>query len=671
MNNQSHHITIRVQVACSIIQHHKAWAWVFPSGDPHCSEYPADRFKVRAYISGFQGSAGTAVVLADGRGALWTDGRYFLEAEQVLKETPFELMPMGEPDTPTIQQWIDQTAKEAGFGMSGPLESRNVLTNPAVAPVLFDPLTVSPGFLRQEGIKNSVFVDGLVDQLWKDRPSLVGKPIRDFPITKAGRSREQKLDQLVSALDGSQAQGAQAMVVSALDEIAWVLNLRGEDVEFNPVFYGYLVIRDPKILQGAPASSGKKVKPKSLAYGFEDIPNEQDSETWSQVQGSKAILFTDQGRISKLVRQNLDSAGVGLLDYEDFLPWLKGPGSKLRWWVNPQQISLAVEQILGQGEHGFVSKELPSTLAKSMKHPQELSSLRSCMVEDGEALVKAFSWIEANIKANISFTEGDVAEQLRQVRGKVSGFLGESFDTIAGFKGNGAIIHYRPQPDSWATIDSKHHRGLLLIDSGGQYDQGTTDVTRTLVVGEPTAEEIQAYTLVLKGHVQLSMALFPKGTNGTQLDTLARQPLWQQGVNYGHGTGHGVGFALNVHEGPGRISPVPNPVALQPGMVFSNEPGLYTTGQWGVRIENLVVVRTLEDLAGKGLHQSVKPTQGFLGFETLTLCPYEPKLIDRSLLTDQETQWINSYHRWVYEALSPGLTGDDLAYLKEKTLPLE
>jgi len=654
-------VRVRVKKVAELLQTHRAWAWIFPSGDPHASEYPAPPWQSRAWISGFHGSAGTAVVLADGRGALWTDSRYFLEASEILADSPFVLMKEGQSGTPGIQEWIFQTAKTAGYGKSGPLADGPI---PATSPVILAEATgITPGFLAQHGLSSVTLAEGELNSIWTDRPALIAQPIREFSEKVAGKSREKKIEELVSVLA---SEGADGMLVSALDEIAWVLNLRGEDVEYNPVFYAYLFIgRSPVGSSSAGSSTSQApaaAKPKSLAYGFE-APQTEDpgAELWATVGDYSSLLFTQDERLTPEVRRALGRAEVGILPYEDCQPWLAGPGSKKKIWYNPSQISAGFAQTLTENAKGSIAKELPITLAKAKKTPAEVSSLRSCMVEDGESLVRAFAWIESSIAKGSVLSEAEIAEKIGSFRSQIAGYRGESFHAIVGFARNGAIIHYRPEEPGCARVGKPGDRGLLLIDCGGQFDSGTTDVTRTLVIGVPTAEEKERYTLVLKGHVALSRARFPVGTVGTQLDTFARQALWERGLNYGHGTGHGVGFAMNVHEGPARISPVPNPAPLAAGMVMSNEPGFYKNGSYGIRIENLVAVRPV----------STPGFDGFLEFETLTIAPYEPELIDRSLLTPAEIEWVNEYHRWVYDALAPGLNGEALGYLEKKTVPLE
>ncbi len=646
-------VTQRVELVKEQLIQRKAWAWVFPSADPHMSEYLADHWQIRAWVSGFQGSAGTAVVLADGTAALWTDGRYFLEAEEALAETPFVLMKDGLPETPVLGAWIKQTAKAAGFGVSGPLDAQGQkLLEPAKPLVIADSLSLSPAMVDQFQLENLELVDNLVDQVWTDRPPMPGNEVRLFDEQRAGLTRQDKLAAQAANLLKRESDG---MLVSALDELAWVLNLRGSDVECNPVFYGYLIISSGQVKTsaGPGENQGQVFRSRSQSYRFEDNP--EDDPVLQGVSGNlnNHHLFVDPQKIPSEVRQALSWANVEIHPYDQLAAWVQGPAKGMKILYSPKQVSAGLARRLKDRAGGVLEADVPVTLAKSKKTSSELSSWRKCMVEDGKALVKFLYWLDQELQGEKVYTEAQLSQKLKGFRAEIPDFRGESFASIVGFRGNGAIIHYRPGDPGSAGVKG---RGLLLIDSGGQYDSGTTDITRTFILGEPEPREVELYTRVLQGHISLSTVIFPKGTVGSQLDVLARKPLWDVALNYGHGTGHGVGFALNVHEGPGRISPVPNTVVLEPGMVFSNEPGYYETGNFGIRIENLVAVRE-ED-------------RGFLGFETLTPFPYEPRLIDVNLLNSDEILWINNYHAWVRECLAPGLRDEQLRWLQDKTKPL-
>ncbi|KGE72797.1 aminopeptidase P family protein [Spirochaeta lutea] len=572
--------------------------WIIPSSDPHQSEYYADYWKARGWVSGFTGSAGTLVVTRD-QAALWTDGRYFLEAGEVLEGTGIQLMKEGVADTPGIAAWLSGLVPRGGV-------------------VSYDARMVAPHYhlsLEQELAAPGIsLVPGkdLLEGIWQDRPSLPEEAVRNFPRERAGLSREQKLARLRQALG---ERGCSIMVISALDEVAWVLNLRGRDVAYNPVFYSYLTV--------------------GLQEG--------------------TILWIGPGKLDSGLEAELAGQGITLKPYDDLADWIARQPEDARFWVNPRQVSMALSQVLGADRVYW--EQLPTTLDKARKTPAELASLDDCMVSDGRALVRFFSWLEQTLDSGQELTEYDAARRLSEFRGQVPDYQGDSFQTIVGYGPNGAVIHYGPEKEGARVIRGQ---GLLLVDSGGQYSRGTTDITRTIPVGGSVdREQRRMYTLVLQGHIALARAVFPRGTTGTQLDILARQPLWNQGLNYGHGTGHGVGFCLNVHEGPGRISPLANSVALEPGMVFSNEPGYYREGEFGIRIENLIVVEDHPDFPG------------YLRFRTLSFCPLELDLVDRTLLSDSQRDWINAYHRRTRELLSPGLEGASLEWLLSKARDLD
>lgn len=573
-----------------------AWALVVPSADPHMSEYLAERWAFRKWISGFEGSAGTAVILADGRSALWTDSRYFLEAEALCKLTGFLHMKEGEASTPSIGSWIRSCWSATGK------EGEPV--------IIADEESISPAQIQIHEIPEVKLVPGFFDRVWKDRPAIPSAPVRVLEDKITGRSREDKINWLV---DKAREAGVGSILISALDDIAWVLNLRGSDVDFNPVFYAYLAI-------------SSRAGNHQLYIGAQKVPRE--------------------------IQALLKKAGVDIAPYEE-VGQLKSATGKI--WFSPKQTSAGLALDLQTNPAGYLAADTPVSLEKSRKNPTELSMLRDCMVEDGVALTRAFARLEAAARSDsLDLDEAGAGQILSSARAENPAYLGESFHAIVGFKANAAIVHYRAPEEGSARIEG---RGLLLIDSGGQYLNGTTDITRTLVLGQANPEERELYTLVLKGHIAMSQARFPRGTSGTQLDILARQELWARGLNYGHGTGHGVGFALNVHEGPARISPLPNTVALEPGMVLSNEPGYYRSGEFGIRIENLVAVKESE-------------FEGFLEFETLTLFPYEPDLIDPTMLTRKELSWLEDYQKKVEQALLPRLEGSDAEWLVRKLRPL-
>ncbi len=568
-------------------------AYIIPTSGPHQSEYVADCWQFRAWISGFKGSAGTIVVTADEAG-LWTDGRYFLEAEKVLRGTGIDLYKKGMPDVPDFPQWLHgKLEKGMKIGLDGKTFALSGLRELE---------SLVPGIEVQS-------VDGIMDELWKDRPAEPDKPVIDFDTKYAGLSRDEKFFRLRETMT---KEGAAHCLIAALADIAWLFNLRGDDIEYNPLFLGYAVV--------------------SL---------------------EKAHLFVNQLKISRDLRSELLESDVEIHDYsgiEDFLKTIEGtlilsPDDTSKWLFDllPEKLTILEKESIPAG-------------MKSIKNAVEISSLRGAMIKDGAALVKFLFWLKSAV-SETDVTEISLAEKLKDFRAGQDGFLGESFSTIAGFREHGAIIHYKSESSTDVKIEPP---GLLLVDSGGQYYEGTTDITRVIPFGIPTAAEISDFTLVLKGMIALSVVEFPAGTRGYQLDILARKALWDQHLNYDHGTGHGIGFYLNAHEGPQSISIRPIDVALEPGMITSNEPGIYRAGKYGIRIENLVLAVEKEETAfGK-----------FIGFETLTLCPIETTMIDKSLLDENEISWLNAYHKNVYTKLAPLLEDDERLWLMEKTKPV-
>ncbi|MFP3959489.1 MAG: aminopeptidase P family protein [Spirochaetaceae bacterium] len=572
-------------------------AYIIPSGDPHQSEYPPDHWKCRQWISGFHGSAGTVVVTMDTAG-LWTDPRYYLEAEEVLDGTPIELFRAGRTEVPEYTDWL----------------SRHL---PRGARVGFDAAVVSLETARSlthgltpAGIDTIAGRD-LIDELWQDRPPLPSAAAYLPEQSVFGETRREKLARLRSAIEES---GARIHVMATLDDIAWTLNLRGGDVAHNPVALAYLVVH-----------------PES------------------------AVLFIDPAKLGKQDRKALESDGLTLEPYEGVGAHLGGASADTSVLYDPRRVSAALADSLAATATP-VERQNPSTAFKARKNETELGNLRACMVTDGVAMSGFLHWLEANAQDG-GLGEREAARKLKTFRSASAEFVGESFETIAGYGGHGAIVHYRVTPETDAPL---RPGGLLLLDSGGQYRIGTTDITRTVPIGEPTERMRRDFTLVLKAHIALATTVFPEGTSGHQLDAIPRRVLWQEGMNYGHGTGHGVGFFLNVHEGPQRISSLPNTVPLEPGMVLSNEPGLYRRDEYGIRIENLLVVTEPRETSfGR-----------FLGFETLTLCPIEPSLIEPSLLTGEERAWLDDYHETVRRSLEGGVDSAAREWLREKTRPL-
>ena len=585
-------------------------AWIAFDSDPHGSEYVAERFRARSWLSGFRGSAGTLVVTA-GDAGLWTDSRYYIEAEAALSGGEIALFRSGLPEVPDYPQWLADTlaGRESTGGEAlkvGVDASCTSLTEfrrlrDALAP---SGITVVPG------------ADAL-EEVWKDRPGLPESPVRDLSSGFTGEHREARLERVRVRLRN---RGAQALLLSSLDDIAWVLNLRGADVPYNPVFLSFLLI------------------------GI-------DSST----------LFIDPRKLDADLRASLNTAGVSVEPYEavfDALGSVSLPDAA-RVLLSPDKTTVALRNAIPDAA---VVKEEPdvTTTMKARKNETEVSGVRNAMRRDGRAVVRFLRWVEEAVSdargRASAVTEQSAAAKLHDFRAEEQHFVGPSFPTISGFASHGAIVHYSVNEESNVDLGE----GMYLVDSGGQYLDGTTDITRTIWFGAPPTAAREDFTLVLKAHIALATVRYPKGTTGTALDAIARDPLWRHGRTYGHGTGHGVGCYLNVHEGPQRLAPKPSTVGLEPGMISSNEPGLYREGRYGIRIENLVLTtRDGETDFGE-----------FLKFETLTLCPIDTRLVESSLLNRAELEWLNAYHRRVYDELSPMLEEADCAWLEARTRPV-
>lgn len=567
-------------------------ATIIPSTDPHASEYVADYWKERQWISGFTGSAGT-VVVTEKEAGLWTDSRYFLQADLQLQGSGIDLFKDGLPETPSITAWLG-TVLPAGSKVG-------------INPLLFSVSGV-------ENLQNELIANGLqlvtdvdfIKTLWKDRPVLPEAPVAVYPLEYAGKSAKEKIADIREIMG---KQGIDYYLFTGLDEIAWVFNIRCSDVEYNPV---------------------------AIAFGAIDK--------------QKAILFVNPQKISHNVAALLADEGVEIAPYNAVFEYIATLHVHSKVLIDKAKTSFALYQDI-PSHSVVIPMQSPIVYAKSIKNGTELEGTRKAMIKDGIALTRFFMWLEANVASGL-LTELGIDKKLRGFRAEQELFQGESFGTIAGYKDHGAIVHYSATEESNATLQPE---GLLLIDSGAQYLDGTTDITRTVSLGPVTDEEKMDFTLVLKGHIALGGAKFPQGTRGSQLDILARKALWDRGWNYGHGTGHGVGHFLCVHEGPQSIRMEENPVPLVPGMVISNEPGLYRSGKHGVRSENLVTVVEAE-----------KTEFGqFYKFETLTLCPFDTKVLDVSLLNEDEKKWLNNYHQTVYERISPFLNDDEKVWLKK------
>lgn len=569
-------------------------AFIIPGTDPHMSEYIADHWKCREWISGFDGSAGTVVVTRDNAG-LWTDSRYFLQAGIQLEGTGIQLFKEGLPDTPSIEQLLIEGLPTGStiavdgnlFGISAAASLKKQFENKGLA-------------FRTDFFPFPV--------IWQDRPAIPSDMIYVYPEEFAGESTIAKRGRILDAL---KKEGANALLMTALDDIAWALNVRGTDVECNPVATCFVFLSE-----------------------------------------KENILFIDKEKLTAEAKEYFQHNNILTASYEKIGDFLGQLPQEYTLLLDPAKVNDYLFNAIS-GECRTIQASSPVALLKAVKNEVEIEGFRNAMVKDGVALVRFFRWLENTIPSG-TVTERTVAEKLIEFREQQENFVGESFGTIAGFKGHGAIVHYHATPESNATISND---GFLLIDSGGQYFDGTTDITRTVVLGEPTERQKRDFTLVLKGHINLGMARFPQGTRGDQLDVLARRALWDLHLNYLHGTGHGIGHFLNVHEGPQSIRLNHNPTLLEPGMVTSNEPGLYITDEYGIRHENLIL--TVED----GESEFGK----FYRFETLTLFPFDQKGIEPALLSDTEKEWLNKYHQRVYDKLSPALTPDEQAWLAEKT----
>jgi Xaa-Pro aminopeptidase len=570
-------------------------ACIIPGTDPHAGEYIADYWKERQWISGFDGSAGTAVITSNGAG-LWTDSRYFLHAEEQLDGTGIELMRQGLPETLEILPWL-ATQLKAGekVGVNAQMFSSNAYTSMKTELKMSDLDLIS--------------ID-LPGKAWTDRPPLPQNPFFVFNIQYTGKATTEKLTLVRAEMKKTHAD---VFVISALDDIAWLFNIRGKDVDYNPVVISYALV---------------------------------DSE--------KATLYITPEKLTPETNLYLQSQGVTVAQYLAIYDELKQLSPSKAVLVDGSKLNQALFESIPAG-CAIRNTMSPVFKLKSIKNEVEMEGYRRAMLKDGVALTRFFIWLEENVKSG-NLTEISIDKKLLQFRSEQENFVGESFGTIAGYAAHGAIVHYSATPESAATLKAEN---ILLIDSGGQYLDGTTDITRTVALGTPTAQQKTDNTLVLKGHIALTTALFPLGTRGSQLDILARKAMWDLGLNYGHGTGHGVGHFLNVHEGPQSIRMEENPIILQSGMFMSNEPGIYRTNQYGIRIENLVhIIPAQKTEFGQ-----------FLQFETLTLCPIDQNLIDWQIMSNAEIIWLNAYHKRVYDTISPKLNEYEREWLSKKCSP--
>ena len=586
----------RIEALREVMKREHLAAFIFPSTDPHQGEYVPDHWKGREFISGFNGSAGTAVVTMTSA-ALWTDSRYFIAAEEQLHGTEFQLMKLKMLGTPTIAEWI---GKECGagaeVGLDGMVNSAN-----EVKELVAD--------LRQQGgITLRTNLDPLA-KIWTDRPAIPENAVEIFPMQYAGESCHDKIARIRKALREKHADG---MLMSALDDIAWTLNLRGTDVHCNPVFVAYLLI------------SSKDV-----------------------------TLYINKVKLTPEVETYLKAEGVGVAPYEAVAKGLKDY-FEYNILLDPDEVNYT---LFKQVNCEIVEAESPVKRMKTIKNAAEIEGFKSAMLKDGIAMVKFLKWLQPAVEAG-GQTEMTIDKKLTSLRAEQPLYRDISFDTIAGYQAHGAIVHYEATPETDIPLKPE---GFLLLDSGAQYLDGTTDITRTIALGPLTEEQKRVYTLVLKGHIQIELCKFPAGASGTQIDILAREALWREGLNYLHGTGHGVGTYLNVHEGPHQFRMEWKPAPLVAGMTITDEPGIYLEGKFGVRVENTLLITPY------------KETQfgQFLQFESLTLCPIDTTPIIKDLLLAEEIDWLNQYHQRVFDTLSPHLDDDVKAWLKEACHPVK
>ena len=593
-------INQRLEKLREVMRREHLSAFIFPSTDAHQSEYVADHWQGRAWISGFNGSAGTAVVTMRSA-ALWTDSRYFIAAEEQLRGTEFQLMKLKVEGTPTISDWIaselSQNEDECReVGLDGMVNSYN------------DTMALISDLRKAGGITVRTNFDPL-EQIWMNRPAIPENPVEIQSLNFAGETVDDKIQRIRKALREHHADG---ILVSALDDIAWTLNLRGTDVHCNPVFVSYLLISSDQV-----------------------------------------SLFVNPKKISSEVKAYLDDHGISLFDYNqveeglesyaDYNILLDGDETSFCLWK-----SVKCQEI--------IAAKSPIPVMKAVKNATEIEGYHRAMLRDGVAMVKFLKWLKPAVEAG-GQTEMSIDKKLTSLRAEQNLFRDISFDTIAGYQAHGAIVHYEATPETDAPLLPE---GLILIDSGAQYQDGTTDITRTIALGPVTEEMKHVYTLVLKGHIQLELAKFPDGASGTQIDALSRECMWREGYNFLHGTGHGVGSYLNVHEGPHQIRMEWKPTPLRAGMTVTDEPGLYLKGKFGVRIENTLLIKDfVETTFGK-----------FLQMESLTLCPIDTAPIDVDMLLPEEVEWLNAYHREVFEKLSPYLEDEEVGWLAEATKPL-
>lgn len=575
---------------------HKIDAYIIPTSDPHMSEYPADCWKYREWISGFTGSAGTVVVTANKAG-LWTDSRYFLQAASQLEGSGIELYKMMLPETPSISDFLKHELKPGDtVGLNG--ETYSITEAQALERTLAE----------KEILLNTNAP--LIDSLWKERPAIPDAPMFEMPIELSGKSVEDKLIEINQMLHKA---GADCTILSALDEVAWTFNIRGTDVTYNPVVISYAFISE-----------------------------------------KESVLFVNPKKLPTEIAEHLQKEGVTLADYGMLTTYLSRLPERTRVFIDGKRTNVAIYNALPKSSI-LIEGISPANHLKSIKNDTEIKGFRNAVLKDGIAMTKFYFWLEKSLKAGEKVTELGAAAKLTALRAEQPQYVMDSFASISSYGPHGAIVHYSPTPETDVELKTD---SLYLLDSGAQYLDGTTDITRTIALCDvPTEQMKKDFTRALKGTIGIAKCKFPAGIRGCLIDAFARKALWDAGINYLHGTCHGIGHCLNVHEGPQSIRMEENPVILEPGMVMSDEPAMYRPGEYGIRTENIVLIREdSETEFGK-----------FLGFETLTLCYIDTKLVIPSMLSVREHAWLNKYHQMVYDLISPHLNEEEKAWLKEKT----
>ena len=586
----------RIAALREAMKQHKIDAYIIPTSDPHMSEYPADCWKYREWISGFTGSAGTVIITADKAG-LWTDSRYFLQASTQLEGTGIELFKMMLPETPTIPEFLTHELKEGQtVGLNGETYS------------LADARSLEKALAEKE-IKLNTNAS-LIDPIWKERPAIPEAPMFEMPIELSGKSTEDKLIDINKMLHKA---GADCTILSALDEVAWTFNIRGTDVAYNPVV---------------------------ISYAF--------------VSEKESVLFVNPKKIPAEIAEHLKKEGVTLADYGMLATFLSRLPERTRVFIDSKRTNVAIYNALPKSSI-LIEGISPANHLKSIKNEAEIKGFRNAVLKDGIAMTKFYFWLEKMLKAGEKVTELSAAAKLTALRSEQPQYVMDSFASISSYGPHGAVVHYSPTPETDTELKTD---SLYLLDSGAQYLDGTTDITRTIALcDEPSEQMKKDFTRALKGTIGIAKCKFPAGIRGCLIDAFARKALWDAGINYLHGTCHGIGHCLNVHEGPQSIRMEENPVILEPGMVMSDEPAMYRPGEYGIRTENMILIREdSETEFGK-----------FLGFETLTLCYIDTKLVIPSMLSVREHAWLNKYHQMVYDLVSPHLNEAEKAWLKEKT----